>query len=331
MSVFLSGATGFLGGKLLKRLLEEGESVRVLVRKPSAFDLKSERLKIVQGDLCDPEALEEALGDASRVYHLAAAVKEWVKDWTVFERVNVDGFESLLKIAMARGVERVVYTSSFMALGHSDLRGVGDENLVHEAKHFHNPYEKTKHQAFLIGQDYLQRGAPLITVIPGVIFGPGELTEGNLIVQMLRDMAHNRFPGIPGDGKKLWSYAFVDDVVEGHLSAMRKGKIGERYILGGENISLNSFVDQARKHLGVKVPTRHLPLKLLDISAFFMERLARLTGKPPLLTRGKVGVLAHSWAYSSEKAVEQLDYRITPFEEALSLTIRWMRERNLIS
>jgi NAD+-dependent farnesol dehydrogenase len=330
MTTLITGATGFLGKNLLTMLLENGEKVRALVRNPDALGVRHDNLEIFKGDLTDPISLSTAVKGASRIYHVAAAVKEWVKDWSIFQRVNVDAFEALLTIAGAEGVERVVYTSSFFALGHTDRQRIADESLVHEPEHHHNPYERTKYLAYQIAKKYASQGIPIVTMMPGVIFGPGELTEGNLVVGMLMDMVRGKFPGIPGDGKKLWAYSFVRDVARGHILAMEKGTLGETYILGGDNIDLNYFVDVAARELRVKVPRIHLPLGLLDVSAWFMEVIAKWTGKPPMLTRGKVGVLAHNWAYSSKKAQDQLGYTITPFDEGMAETVRWMREKGLL-
>ncbi|MCZ7582003.1 MAG: NAD-dependent epimerase/dehydratase family protein [Deltaproteobacteria bacterium] len=321
MSIFLTGATGFLGKNLLRRLLNDGERVSVLVRGASRLGVRHENLTVHEGDLEDRDAVAGAMRGATQVYHVAAAVKEWVKDWSVFDRVNVAAYEQLLNIAADEGALRIVHTSSFMALGHSDGPGIGDETMPRDPDHFHNPYERTKFLAQQIDEKFIQRGAPIVVVQPGVIFGPGEVTEGNIVVVMLRDMATGKFPGIPGHGGQRWCYSFVDDVVEGHLLAMSKGRVGESYVLGGDNVTLDELVDLASKHLGRKVPRRHLPLGLLRVSARMMEWGARLTGKPPMLTAGKVGVLEHNWAYSSEKAVRELGYRPTPFPKALGK--RW--------
>jgi NAD+-dependent farnesol dehydrogenase len=325
MKILLTGATGFLGKNLLKRLLDDGASVRALARNPQALGVSHERLEVARGDLTDDKAVAAALKGVQRVYHVAAAVKEWVRDWSVFQRVNVDGWESLIKSAMSEGVERIVYTSSFMALGHSDARVVADETLVHEPEHYHNPYERTKHLGSRISEKYIEQGTPIVTVMPGVIFGPGELTDGNIVVKMIIEMAGGKFPGIPGDGKKQWTYSFVEDVVSGHLLAMEKGRIGEKYFLGGDNVDLNRFVESAAKELGIRVPSLHIPLWILSASAFLMEQVAKITGSPPMLTVGKVGVLGHHWAYSSQKAISELGYQVTPFDDALGATIDWLR------
>jgi NAD+-dependent farnesol dehydrogenase len=326
MSTLLTGATGFLGNNLLRRLLDDGNQVRVLVRNPKALGVESDKLTIIQGDLRDAEAVEKAVDGAKRIFHVAAVVKEWVKDWSIFQRVNVDAWETLLKTAQRAGVQRIVHTSSFFALGQTDAATVADESLRHEPDHFHNPYEQTKYLASKITADYVGSGVPVISVIPGFIFGPGAMTEGNMIAKTLQDMGRGKFPGIPGDGEKQWTYSFAGDVVNGHILAMEKGSVGQSYILGGENHTLNEFVEVAQKHLGRKIPKRHLPLGLLKFSAFFLEKIANATGKPPMLTRNTVATLRHNWAYSSQKAIDELGYTITPFDEAILKTVTWLRE-----
>ncbi len=330
MTTLITGATGFLGGNLLRRLLADGGQVRALVRNPNDLKIKSDNLTVMQGDLRDVEAVERAVDGARRIYHTAAVVKEWVKDESIFERVNVDAYETLLKTAQRAGVRRIVYTSSFFALGRTDKDGVADENLRHEPDHFHSPYERSKFLAAKITAEYVDKGVPVVSVIPGFIFGPGPMTEGNMITAMLRDMGIGKFPGIPGDGEKLWTYSYVNDVVDGHVLAMQKGRVGQSYILGGENISLNEFVGIAGKHLKRKVKKRHISLRTLLITALIFEQIAKLTGKPPMITRNTAASLKHHWAYSTQKAVSDLGYTITPFEEAIEETVAWLREQEYI-
>ncbi|MCB9479832.1 MAG: NAD-dependent epimerase/dehydratase family protein [Deltaproteobacteria bacterium] len=332
MSTLITGATGYLGARLLRRLLDDGEQVRALVRDPNRLGIEHPNLEIVRGDMLDADSLARAVHGCARVYHAAAVVKEWVTDWSIFERVNVDAYETLLKICRSEGVERVVHTSSFMAIGQTDDAPgrIADETTEHEPHHHHNPYERTKYLAHLVTKKYVEAGVPIVTVNPGVIYGPGPVTEGNLVGGMIIDMTRHRFPGVPGNGKTRWCYAYVDDVVNGHVQAMAKGRVGERYILGGENVTLDEFVERAKDELGRWVPTMHLPLFLLMIGAHGMEQVAKLTGKAPMLTVGKVGVIKHNWAYSSAKAEQELGYAITPFAEGIRRTVADLRERGLV-
>ena len=332
MTTLITGATGFLGSHLLELLNAKGEPVRVFARSPEKLGEmgQKENVQIIPGDLDDPEAIYEAMRGVKRVYHPAAAVYEWVKDWSVFERINVLAWENIIKAAISTGVERIVYTSSFMALGPSDEEGEGDETLIHEPDHFHNPYEKTKVEGYQVAQKFIEAGAPIVVLCPGVIFGPGPLTEGNFAVELIRQMANGELPGIPGKGKTRWCFSYVEDVANGHLAAMENGRIGETYILGGENRQFIELIDIVCNLGGITKPKKNIPLWIMTLGALAMELVAKSTGKAPMITRGRVGVMRHDWAYSSRRAVRELDYKMTDFGQAVAITINWMRKKGLI-
>ena len=145
-----------------------------------------------------------------------------------------------------------------MAIGPSNGK-LNTEETQHDPDHLHNHYERTKYIADQLIPEYLNKGLPVITVYPCVIYGPGEITEGNLVVRIILDYLEQKIPGILGDGSKLWNYVFVTDVAKGHLLAMEKGKIGEKYILGGENISMGNFFKLLEALSGINAPKRHIP------------------------------------------------------------------------
>lgn len=332
MTTLITGATGFVGSRVVSLLAETGEPVRVFGRSSEKLGrlLDLPNVEGFHGDLLDPEALSEAVRGARRIYHLAAHVTEWTTDPTLFEQINVMAWENLLKAAATGAVERIVYTSSFMALGSSDDGPIGDESLVHPPDHLHNAYEKTKYLGYLIARKYVEKGLPIVTVFPGVVFGPGPLTEGNFLVRLIGQLARGEVKALPGKGEKLWCYAFVEDVARGHLLAMEKGMVGEGYILGGDNLTLNAFVDKVCDAMQVKRPRRKIPLALMGLIARFMEAKSRFSGRPPAMTAGRVGVFKHHWAYTSDKAVRSLGYAITPFAKALPATLEWMRSETLL-
>ncbi|MBI3847386.1 MAG: SDR family oxidoreductase [Planctomycetes bacterium] len=328
MSVFVTGGTGFLGKNLVRELVRRGERVRMLARDPArARDVAGPAVEVVPGDLVDTDAVRRGLDGCDRVFHAASLVKEWVRDPSIFDRVNVDAFGRLLDAARAAGVKRVVYTSSFMAIGRTDRlpTGVADETVEHEADHFHNAYERTKAEALRVASRAAAGGLPIVVTVPGVIYGPGEITEGNIVVRMLRDLLRHRLPGIPGDGSRQWSFAYVDDVVRGHLLAMEKGRVGERYVLGGENVTMNRFFEVIGEVTGRKPLRRHLPFGFMKAVATIEEGRARLGLGYPMLTRGFVEIQKHDWAYDSSKAVRDLGYTMTPLREGLRRTYEWMQ------
>jgi NAD+-dependent farnesol dehydrogenase len=328
MSVFVTGGTGFLGKNLVRELVRRGERVRMLARDPArARDVAGPAVDVVAGDLVDTAAVRRGLEGCDRAFHAASLVKEWVRDPSIFDRVNVEAFGRLLDAARDAGVKRVVYTSSFMAIGRTDrtASGIADETLEHEPDHFHNAYERTKAEALRVAARAAAAGLPVVVVIPGVIYGPGELTEGNIVVRILRDHLRGKLPGIPGDGSRMWSYVYVDDVVRGHLLAMEKGRAGERYVLGGENVTMNRFFETFAEVAGRKPLRRHLPFALMKTVATVEEGRAWLGLGYPTLTRGFVEIQKHHWAYDSSKAVRELGYSIMPLREGLRRTYEWMQ------
>ncbi len=332
MTTLLTGATGYLGNALLEKLLLSGEYVRVFCRFPDYLGklATDPNVEIFQGDLEDPEDIAEAVCHVKRIYHTAAVVKEWVTDWNVFERINLLAWENIIRAAMAEKVERIVYTSSFMALGPSEKARDGDENLTHNPKHFHNQYELTKYLGHKKALEYVEKGAPIVVVCPGLIFGPGLLTEGNFAAGLVKQIADGTFSRLPGKGKTRWCFSYIDDVVKGHMAAMTKGEVGQSYILGGQNHSLAHFVYKVCEFSGLKEPRGSIPLWVVWSIAALMEKFARMAKTTPMITKGRAGVMKHHWAYQSGKALLDLGYTITPFDDALRNTIGWMKKDKLI-
>jgi nucleoside-diphosphate-sugar epimerase len=243
----------------------------------------------------------------------------WVRDAREFRRVNVEGLKNLCQVAAEAGVERVIYTSSFIALGPSADVNAG-EGLKHNGS-YSNEYEATKAEAlaWLRGEGF--RKYPVVALLPGVIYGPGPETEGNLMGGMIRQYLAADFPGLLGSGEQRWSFAFNADVVAAHLSALDSAKPGEEYILGGDNRSLNAFFTLLANISGVHHRVRHLPFWAGKMVGALELARARLTGRPPRLTPAVVEIFRHDWVYSSAKATQELGYYVRPLEEGLSRTL----------
>jgi farnesol dehydrogenase len=163
-------------------------------------------------------------------------------------------------------------------------------------------------------------------VYPGVVYGPGEMTDANLVVNMIADHLHGRLPGIVGPGDRRWSYAFVDDVARGHLLALERGGRGQRYFLCGENATLSELFAKLQELTGRPAPSRHIPYAAATALGGLMFLWAELTGHPPELTHREVGVFREHWAYSSAKAERELGYEVTPLVEGLRRTVEWLRQ-----
>ena len=319
--ILLTGSTGYLGSRIAQKLVDRGEPFRVLVRDPArlGFDPAATNCEVVTGDLCRAETLADALRGAKQVIHSAALVKMWVRDSREFRRVNVEGLKALLEAADRAGVERIIYTSSFIAAGpSSDPKAC--EGLKNRGP-YSNEYEEAKAQAL----DWLRAEGfarfPVVALLPGVIYGPGPATEGNLIGGMIRQYVSGKFPGLLGSGEQRWSFAFNDDVVQAHFAALGKGRPGEEYFLAGDNRSLNDFFNLLSGLTGVRHPVRHLSFGIGKAVGMLEVARARLFNHRPQLTPGVVEVFKHDWIYSSDKAIRELGYRVIPLEEGLRRTL----------
>jgi farnesol dehydrogenase len=323
MKVLLSGGTGFLGKGVARALAGAGHELRLLARATS--DLSGlPRAEIVQGDVTDAAAFEQAAQGCGAVVHMAALVKTWAPEPERFDEVNVGGLRNALLAAKAANA-RLLYTSSFIAVGPTSAQPA-DESQFHPCDRFRNDYERTKALADRVAREAAVAGQDVVIVYPGVVYGPGDMTAANLVAKMVADHMNGRLPGLVGPGDRVWSYAFVEDVALGHVAALERGRRGERYFLCGENASLTDVFARLREVAGVAPPTRHIPYAAASAVGFLMYLWAELTGHLPELTHREVGVFREHWAYSSAKAERELGYRTTPLKDGLARTVAWLRE-----
>jgi len=320
--ILLTGATGYLGSAIARELIARRQPFRVLVRDAArlGFDPAQSQCEVAVGDLLNDDALGAALQGADAVIHVAALVKMWVRDRNDFQRVNVQGLQNLLHAASRAGVRRVVYTSSFMALGPS--ADVSADESLRNAGPFANEYEESKSQALEWLRCEGLRQFPVIAVLPGVVYGPGPKTDGNLMGEMIDGYLAGKFPGLLGSGNQRWSFAFNRDVVKAHLAALDKGRSGEAYLLAGDNRSLNDFFRVVADVTHVRRKIRHIPFAAAKLVGAVELMQARLSNRPPQLTPGVVEIFEHDWVYSSAKSIRELDYRVASLEEGLLETLK---------
>jgi farnesol dehydrogenase len=328
MKVLLTGATGFLGRAVARRLAARGHALRVLARPTSRLEGLPEGVEVAAGDVTDALSLTSAASGCDAVLHAAALVKIWVPDPSLFEAVNVGGLENALAAARSAGA-RLVYTSSFIALGPSG-EGAQDATRPHPGPPFRNLYERTKARADALARGAAAGGQDVVTLYPGVIYGPGEMTEGNIVARMIADHLNGRLPALIGPADRRWSYAFVEDVAEGHALALEKGLSGDRFVLGGENATLARLFDLVREITGVAPPRHRIPYGLATAIGRAQWLWAELTGHPPQLTHGEVGVFREEWACDSARAVREIGYEWRPLAEGLRDTLRWLRTQGLV-
>lgn len=322
MKILLSGATGFVGGRLAERFATEGHALRGFVRDPARWDAPA-GAEVAVGDVTDGEAFAAAAEGVDVIVHGAALVSLWVKDRSQFDRVNVGGLQNAAAAARAAKA-KLVHVSSFMALGPTD-GATFVESSPRATTETHNDYERTKWLAEQEARKLLDQGVPIVRVYPGVVFGPGALTAGNHVVQLLMQHAEGKLPGMLGEGNLRQCFAYVDDVVDGIYRATTDGKSGSAYILGGENKTARELFASFERATGIAPPTRVIPFGVAKVIGKLQRWRAELFGTMPELTDEVVGVYRHEWAYSSARAERELGYTITPFDQAIAETVAWLR------
>ena len=328
LRVLVTGATGFIGTKLVQALVERGCAVRALTRasSPTAGPAGA-GVELCQGNILDPESLRRGMDGCEQVYHLAAYAKNWARDRSVFFEHNLNGTRNVLAAAEACGVKRLVVTSTIVTLGPTAPGVVGDESSPRSTPRFFTEYEESKTAAEGEVLEWAARGGPAVLVNPTRVYGPGKLTEGNSVTLMIEQYLRGRLPVLLNGGVNVGNYALVDDLVRGFLLAMEKGRVGERYLLGGENISLKGFFSLVDEAAGARHRQISLPPWGALAFARFEELKARGFGIYPKITPGWVETFLADWVYSCAKAERELGYAITPLRQGIRATCEWLRTR----
>ncbi|MDB5405714.1 MAG: Nucleoside-diphosphate-sugar epimerase [Rhodospirillales bacterium] len=321
-TALVTGASGFVGSAVARLLVASGARVRVLMRPGSdrrniaGLDVESR-----EGSLEDGGSLVAALDGCTELYHVAADYRLWVRDPAAMFRANVDGTRTLMEAALAAGVGRIVYTSSVATLGILP-GGVADEATPSRYADMVGPYKQSKFLAEIeVKRLVAQRGLPAVIVNPSTPVGPRDVKPtptGRIIVEA----ATGKVPVFVDTGLNL---VHVDDVAAAHLVAAEKGKIGERYILGGENLSLGQILTEVAMLSGRKPPTIQLPIGPLFPIALAAELAARFTGKEPFVTRDGLRMARKTMFFSWEKAKRELGYAPRPVRQGLAEALEWFR------
>jgi len=322
-TTFVTGGTGFLGRSVVRELAATGEPILLLARPNSRVSRLPPNVKLVAGDVTDRDSVATAMKGADRILHMAALVSTWRRDPDEFRRVNVDGIKNVLQAAYFAGIERVVYTSTILALGPTD-GGIGEEGRP-AVKMPGNRYIETKAEALAEVREAVSTGYPVTLLFPGIVYGPGPRREAGIMTRLLADLMAGKLPGLVGPGNKRWSHAYVGDVARAHVVALERGGTGEEFILGGPNETLAAWLELASRVVAVKPPRLRIPYGVAAAVGACEVLLARLTGRTPQLTPDAVRVFAHEWAFSSARAEARLGYVQTPLAEGLRLTAEFLR------
>ncbi len=328
MTSLVTGANGFVGAAVVRALIERGEAVRALVRAGSdTLNLDGLPVEIFRGDIRDQGSMREACAGCTTVFHVAADYRLWVPDEQSMYATNVAGSVNVLESAAASGVERMVYTSSVAVLGISPDKRPADEDTPVSVEDMIGHYKRSK---FLAEQAVRKRatelGFPVVAVNPSTPIGPGDLRPtptGRIIV----DAARGKMPAYVDTGLNV---VHVDDVAQGHLLARDAGTPGERYILGGADLSLKEILDMVAKHVGRRPPFIRLPRRAVYPLAVVGESLARLFPIEPLVTRDEIRMAKKHMYFTSRKSETELGYQHRSPEEAIVDAIAWFREHGFV-
>jgi dihydroflavonol-4-reductase len=316
----VTGATGFVGSAVVRALLARGRRVRVLARPNSdRRNLAGLAVEIAEGAMEDPRSLACAVAGCRYVYHVAADYRIWVPDPAPMFRANVDGTRDLLTAALDAGAERVVYTSSVATLG-LVAGGSADEETPSNIDDMIGPYKRSKFAAEEVARELVrERGLPVVIVNPSTPVGLGDIKPtptGRLIVEAAR----GQMPAFVDTGLNI---VHVDDVAEGHLAAAEKGRIGERYILGGENMALAEILAEVAQAVSRRPPWLRVPHGVLFPVAIGAELAARITGRDPFVTLDGVRMSRKKMYFTSEKASHELAYAPRPARQAIADAVTW--------
>jgi dihydroflavonol-4-reductase len=316
----VTGATGFVGAAVARALLGQRQKVRVLARpNGNRRNLAGLDVEIVEGALQDVDSLARAVAGCRYLFHVAADYRLWVPDKTAMFRDNVDGTRALMQAALASAVERVVYTSSVATLGIVS-NGLADEATPSGFADMIGPYKQSKFAAeAAVDELVAERGLPAVIVNPSTPVGPGDVKPtptGRIIVEA----AKGKVPGYVDTGLNI---VHVDDVATGHLLAAERGVIGERYILGGENLALADILAAVARIVGRRPPMVKIPYAVVLPLAAGAEVVAWLTGREPFTTLDGVRMSRKKMYFSSAKAIRELGYVPRPAREAIADAVAW--------
>jgi len=327
MRALVTGASGFVGAAVARALLNEGWQVRVLVRAGSnRANLRDLPVEIAVGDLTAAQSLEGALGQCGALFHVAADYRLGVPDPSELYRTNVEGTRNLLAAAVRAGVQKIVYTSSVATMGIPAGGTPGDERTPVSLDAMIGHYKRSKFLAEQVVLEAAAAGAPAVIVNPSTPVGPGDI-KPTPTGQLVLDAAAGRMPAYVDTGLNI---VHVDDVAAGHLMAFHRGRNGERYILGGTDMTLRQILEYISQFVGRKPPRIRLPYAAVLPMAYIAEAVAKVTGQSGRLTLEGVRMSRKLMFFSSAKAVGELGYRWRPPAAAFDDAVGWFRESGLL-
>jgi dihydroflavonol-4-reductase len=327
VKALVTGATGFVGAAVARRLLGDQWQVRVLARQGSdRRNLKGIDVEVIEGDLTDVDSLQHAAQGCEGLFHVAADYRLGARDPKQLYRANVEGTRNVLSAAHRAGVRRIVYTSSVATIGIPADGTPGDEQTATSLENMIGHYKRSKYLAEEVVREAAREGISVVIVSPSTPVGPGDL-KPTPTGQLVLDAAAGRMPAYVDTGLNI---VHVDDVAVGHLLAFERGKAGERYILGGEDMTLRNILGQISRLVGRKPPRVRLPYGVVLPIAYVAEGFARISGRSGRITLEGVRMSRKRMFFTSAKAARELGYTARPPVHAFEDAIRWFRDNGML-
>lgn len=328
MKTLVTGATGFVGAAVARALVNEGRSVRVLTRVGSnRSNLHSLAVEEIVGDLTDPASLDRAIADCSALFHVAADYRLGARHPEQLYQTNVEGTRHIMMAARKAGIARIVYTSSVATLGLPKDGTPGNESTPVAITDMIGHYKRSKFLAEQLVRQFAAEGLPVVIVNPSTPIGPGDV-KPTPTGQIILDAARARMPAYVQTGLNV---VHVDDVAAGHLQAFHRGRIGERYVLGGQDMTLKEILSEVSRLVGRAPPRVRLPHAAVLPIAYLAEGFTRLFGGSSRITIEAVRMSRKFMFFSSAKAQRELGYSWRPASCALADAVQWFAQRGLLS
>ena len=320
--ILVTGPDGLLGNNLIRLLLDGGYDVSALLeRGKSAPTLESLPIRIIQGDILDPASLEAAFEGIDGLMHAAASTSIWPPRSPLTRRINIEGTRHVMEAALRAGLKRVVHVGTANSFGFGDRRQPGHEELPYACSKYGLDYMDSKYEAHqLVLRLIRDQGLPAVIANPTFLIGPWDVrpSSGQLLIRL----AQGKIPGYTSGGR---NYAYVGDVARGVILAYEKGRVGESYILGGENMHYKEFFDLVNELKGYPRPKLRMPGGLAVAMGAFMSLVGRLKGSDPGLSLAVTRISNDTHFFSSDKAIRELGYPQTPLPQALEEAYDWLK------
>lgn len=328
MNVFITGSTGFIGTNLVLKLAEAGNTVHALYRSEEKRKrLIHSNIKSFNGDILNIESLKKGMKGCQYVYHTAAFTDVWEQRKNHIYNLNVKGTKNVLDTALHLGVKKIIFTSTAGVFGPSFKNKIQEQSQ--NKMNYFLEYEKTKAEAEELIKSYSNKNIDVTIVNPTRVYGPGIFSKSNSVTKIIKSYIKGNWRIIPGDGKSIGNYVFIDDVVNGHILAMKNGKNGEQYLLGGSDLSYIDFFSILKNISGKDQFMFKIPLFVMLLLSHSILFSTKVFNTPPLITPQLVKKYNYNWRVSSQKAINELGYRITPFEKGAIKTIKWIKNLQL--